>query len=239
MRRLRVLDRDPGLADRVGERRLPDAMAASGATVIDAPTGRWSADELLRQASGGYGLLLLEGLLIRRVEHGGHAGAELLSPGDLIGATDRDRDYGATLDFDVSWHVMQPSRLAVLDAGWARRMAAFPEVSIELAARARGRSTRLVGSMAIAQQRELETRLWMLFWQLANRFGHVYPDGVHVELPLTHELLADLVSARRPSVSAALGRLARAGRIRREGRTWILTGEPPAPAPCDDDVRDG
>ncbi|HTX07640.1 MAG TPA: hypothetical protein VME22_03455 [Solirubrobacteraceae bacterium] len=40
-------------------------------------------------------------------------------------------------------------------------------------------------------------------------------------------MLADLVSARRPSVSTGLAELARRGLVRRNGSAWILSGEPP------------
>jgi hypothetical protein len=36
------------------------------------------------------------------------------------------------------------------------------------------------------------------------------------------------VAARRPSVTTALGALARAGRVEREGDRWLLRGGPPA-----------
>jgi hypothetical protein len=53
-------------------------------------------------------------------------------------------------------------------------------------------------------------------------------DGARVAAPLTHALLGDLVAARRPSVSTALGRLTEAGVVRRVGDAWILSGDPPA-----------
>jgi CRP/FNR family cyclic AMP-dependent transcriptional regulator len=81
--------------------------------------------------------------------------------------------------------------------------------------------------MAITQQPKLEERLWMLFWELADRYGRVHADGVHLDLPLTHEVLSHLAGARRPSVSGALTRLANTGRLRRVGRSWVLQGEPP------------
>ena len=67
----------------------------------------------------------------------------------------------------------------------------------------------------------------MLFWELADRYGHVHADGVHLDLPLTHEVLSHLAGARRPSVSGALTRLADEGRLRRSGRHWVLSGDPP------------
>jgi CRP-like cAMP-binding protein len=89
------------------------------------------------------------------------------------------------------------------------------------------RALRLVTSMAIAQQPKLDIRLWMLFWELADRYGKVSVAGVRLELPLTHDLISHLVGAHRPSVSAALSRLEHAGYIRREGRQWLLLGAPP------------
>jgi CRP-like cAMP-binding protein len=47
-------------------------------------------------------------------------------------------------------------------------------------------------------------------------------------LPVTHETLANLVAARRPSVSAALSSLAERGVVRRDGEGVVLLGEPPA-----------
>jgi CRP/FNR family cyclic AMP-dependent transcriptional regulator len=83
--------------------------------------------------------------------------------------------------------------------------------------------------MAIAQQPRMDQRIWLLFWELADRHGKVHPDGIHLELRLTHELISNLVAGRRPSVSSALGRLAEDGRLRREGSRWVLNGQPPEP----------
>jgi CRP-like cAMP-binding protein len=124
--------------------------------------------------------------------------------------------------------VAAPARLAVLDQRWAQRAAGWPQLGAELAGRALARSLRLVVAMAVAQQPRLDVRLWMLFWDLADRYGKVRADGVNVDLPLTHEILSHLAGARRPSVSAALTRLAADGRVRREGQRWILSGEPPS-----------
>jgi hypothetical protein len=55
------------------------------------------------------------------------------------------------------------------------------------------------------------------------------PDGVTVPLPVTHDVLAQLVCAQRPTVTSALKRLADRGQIRRRhDKTWLLAPEPPA-----------
>jgi DNA-binding IclR family transcriptional regulator len=68
----------------------------------------------------------------------------------------------------------------------------------------------------------------LLLWHLADRFRRSHPEGVVLPLPLSHELLAQLVGAQRPSVSRALKELERAGVVaRRPDGSWWLGGEPP------------
>jgi CRP-like cAMP-binding protein len=81
--------------------------------------------------------------------------------------------------------------------------------------------------MAIVHQPRTDVRLHMLFWELADRWGTVHPDGVRLPLRLTHRVLAELVAARRPSVSKALGELAERGIVRWTDGAWLLRGTPP------------
>jgi DNA-binding GntR family transcriptional regulator len=67
-----------------------------------------------------------------------------------------------------------------------------------------------------------------LLWYLADRWGRVTPDGVIVPLRLTHETLARLVGAQRPSVTTAIRQLEEEGHLRRTpDRLWLLCGDPP------------
>jgi hypothetical protein len=227
--RTSVLDEDPELAELVGEGRHEAARAAGTAAVLTIPVGGWNAiADAPHEGRGGYGLLVLDGLVVRRVGFDGRWGAELLGPGDLLRPWEGDGDsVSGTLPLEAHWRVMHTLRLAVLDLSWAGRMAAYPQAGAELSGRALKRSRRLVAAMAIVQVPRLDDRLWLLFWELADRWGRVHPDGVHLDLPLTHELLSHLAAARRPSVSGALTKLADDGRVLRVGRSWVLTGDPP------------
>jgi CRP/FNR family transcriptional regulator, cyclic AMP receptor protein len=131
------------------------------------------------------------------------------------------------MPFETTWQVVAATRLAVLDRAWAVRMARYPEVAGELAGRSLDRSRRLAMLIAIAQHPRLDHRLWLLFWELADRYGTVHRDGVHIDLPLTHEVISHLGAARRPSVSSALSKLAERGILRREGRGWVIMGDSP------------
>jgi CRP-like cAMP-binding protein len=92
--------------------------------------------------------------------------------------------------------------------------------------------------MAIVHQARVDVRLHMLFWHLASRFGRVRGDGVIVPLRLTHALLAELVAARRPTVTSALSALAREGRVRSLDDGWLLCGDPPGEVAYSPHARD-
>jgi CRP/FNR family transcriptional regulator, cyclic AMP receptor protein len=221
-----VLHADPDLAVGIAPARLEEARRACLADRAELPRGAWDPASAAPAAADGYGLLVLEGFLVRRVGRGGRYGAELLGPGDLlrpwqtIGAS-------ASAPFEPSWSVATPAELAVLGADFVARAAPWPSVAVALVDRAMMRSRHLALTMAAVQQTRVDRRLEALFWQLADRWGRIGPDGVVVDVPLTHELLGELVAARRPSVTTALSALAAGGRVeRREGR-WLLHGGPP------------
>lgn len=98
---------------------------------------------------------------------------------------------------------------------------------LEAVERAIRRSRRLVVNMAIIHQARVDDRLLLLFWHFAGRWGRVRGDGVLLPFRLTHTVLADLVAARRPTVTSALSDLSRRGLVRAIGEGWLLTGSPP------------
>ena len=76
---------------------------------------------------------------------------------------------------------------------------------------------------AVSQLPRVDERLLAMLWLLAERWGRVGPDGVVVELALTHELLGRLIGARRPTVTMAVGQLIEAGHVRRRlDRGYVL-----------------
>jgi CRP/FNR family cyclic AMP-dependent transcriptional regulator len=88
-------------------------------------------------------------------------------------------------------------------------------------------------AVAIALEPRVERRLLLKLRQLAERWGRVTPDGIRLDLRLTHQELANMVGAVRESVTIAIGRLAEAGEIEVRNRTLIIrppkTSEEPAP----------
>jgi CRP/FNR family cyclic AMP-dependent transcriptional regulator len=77
-------------------------------------------------------------------------------------------------------------------------------------------------AVAIALEPRVERRLLLKLGQLAERFGVVTPEGIRLDLRLTHRELAQMVGTARESVTLALGRLADAGEIEVRNRTLVV-----------------
>jgi CRP/FNR family cyclic AMP-dependent transcriptional regulator len=192
--------------------------------------GPWAPPSLRQDPGRHFGLLVLDGLLLRRVTLHGRTGAELLGDGDLLQPWVLQPPYD-TLVAEPGWEVLEQTRLAVLDGRFAARVAPRPEVAAALLARAIERARMLAFQHVASHIPGLEGRLLALFWGLADRWGRVRPDGVLIPVPLTHATVAELVGASRPSVSTALAQLARQGAVQRQGAGWLLDRRAPRGQP--------
>ena len=219
-----VLREDPELAEAIEPARRSQAIDALVAREVRIPTGMWTGRPI--PIDEGIGVLVLEGVMLHRVGINGRFGAELVGEGDVLRAVHQDLD-DATLPLTDEWLILEPSRVAVLDERFVRQLARFPQVGGRLFGRSVLRSRQLAVNMAIVHQARVDVRLHLLFWQLAGRWGRVRSDGVVLPLRLTHIVLADLVAARRPTVTSALSDLSRRGLVRAINEGWLLSGPPP------------
>jgi CRP/FNR family transcriptional regulator, cyclic AMP receptor protein len=224
---VRLLDADRELARTVGT-DLPEARAAAVAGCVTIPRGRWSPDAAAERVRGGFGLLVLRGLLMRDLESAEALGAELVAEGDLLGAYEGDEER--IVGLEPRWEVLEPARLLVLDAAFCQRVARYPLLGAALVERVHERARRTAIALALSHLPRVEDRLHRLLWHLADRRGRVSSEGVVLRLPVTQEQLGRLVGARRPTVSLALRSLRERGLVRRgEADEWVLANEPPVP----------
>lgn len=184
----------------------------------------WDLTEISHGPRPGWlGLLLTDGLLLRSVQVGHRSACELFGPGDLVRPWDTDGEY-APFPISVQWRVLRPTRLAVLDDAFVMRTARWPSINSRIVGRVAQRARYLALTQAVTHLPRAYARLLILFWLLGERWGKVSARGVHVTLPITHEVLAMLIGARRPTVTVALQRLTRAGYLIRESSDhWLLT----------------
>jgi hypothetical protein len=188
--------------------------------------GPWDTTKLRITDPGHIGLMVLDGVLCREVLAADVIATELIGAGELLRPWRLAPD-AALLRVKVRWTVLATARVGVIDHRTASRLGAFPEIASLLVERMAARSDRLAINQAIAQLNRVDQRLLTLFWHIAERWGRMTGHGVAIPLTLSHRMLAQLVGARRPTVSTAIGELTNRGEIQRlDDGSWLLTGTP-------------
>jgi CRP/FNR family cyclic AMP-dependent transcriptional regulator len=229
---VRLVDEDPDLFAALPPRGVLDARARAVAPVIRLERGPWPADVSdICNPDDCVGLLVLDGLLVHSVVVAHEPRSEIVGPGDVLRPWQQSAEV-SSVPFAAHWHVVHSARLAVLDDRFLAFAARWPRLVSAILERSVRRSHWLSLQLAITDIRRVDDRLVLFFWHLADRWGRMGPEGVSVPLPVTHDVLAQLVCAQRPTVTSALKRLSERGRIRRRSdKTWLLAPEPP-PVPA-------
>ena len=225
---LRVLEEDPELAAALPAEERPLAQQRLVAAEVRLPRGPWVHDGRLGASPADLGYLVLGGVLLRDTEIGRHSAGELLGPGDMLRPWDYVEGALTPVATASSWNVLEPVRLAVLDHRFAALASRFPTITAVLVSRTLRRSRFQSLLLTAARMPRLDARLLVVLWHVADRWGRVSHEGTHVGVKLTHEILARLVVAQRPSVSTALKGLERGGLVARDGDGGlVLLGPPP------------
>jgi CRP/FNR family transcriptional regulator, cyclic AMP receptor protein len=217
------LQEDLELAEAIAPEQRAGAISQLVARQLEISPGSWPGSTA---GLDGIGMLVLQGVLALRVGIAGRHSAELVGEGDVLRRPD-DQWGSSQLTLTHTLLVLEPVRIAVLDARFTRQLVNFPTLLAALFARSSVRTRQMAVNMAIVHQARVDVRLHMLLWHLAGRWGRVRADGIVVPLRLTHSILAELVAARRPTVTSALSELSRNGLVRSVPEGWLLYGPPP------------
>lgn len=225
MKTARVLDLDPDLGLAITEPDRPRARETLVARSYELPPGAWEISPAVKE-TGAYGLLVTSGVLALRTSIADRATLELVGPGDVLQPWVQ---LGAETSVPptAGWQVIERAEVLLLDYGFAFAAAQWPQIASALMYRLVLRSRRLCYQLAVNTAPQVEQRVLYSLWSLADRWGRVTDRGTALELRLTHQQLAELVAAQRPSVSTALSRLREEGRIGYDRTSFILYGEIP------------
>src|ERR671933_2558466 len=207
-----LLDADRSLAAAVAPATLAAARPACLACAEWLDPGAWQPPDDLG-GPGGLGLLVLDGFLVRHVDVVGRPATELLGAGDLLRPWQPDRT--APFSSGACWHVLEHCRVALLDERVCAVIGRWPDLVAALVGRALARSREQAVALAVGQIPSMRLRLLVVLWHIAGRWGLRQDGGTVVPVRLTHELLANLTSGQRPSVSHAITALRRRGLIDR------------------------
>lgn len=218
-----ILRIDPGLAQGVPADERPAAERLLQAPVLTLSDG---ATPRANRSTTAY--LVIDGLLLRRVWVGEGRSVELLARRDVLFPAREDAASFARSE----WKAVEPVRIAAIDLGPGAPIWRWPPIGAAVAMRAIDRTRVLAVQAAIMSAIGVEERLHSLLWVLSERWGRVTGDGVALDLQVPQQVLAEMIGARRPTVSMALGRLCERGLLTRpEPGCWVLLGPPPEPAP--------
>jgi hypothetical protein len=224
---VRVLDIDPDLGEELEPSALAVARPRAVARGVWLEPGPWQPFAEEWDHRGHLGLLIVDGFLTRSVQVGATRCAELLGPGDLLRPWVHV-DVESSIPIEGSWQVLELARLAVLDRRFGAAVSPWPEITAAILDRMMARSRWLAFHLAVAHLRRVETRVLVVLWHFADRWGSVRTDGVALRLNITHALLAAIVAAERPAVTLALSSLREQGVVERDNEhLWLLRGGPP------------
>lgn len=221
---IQLLREDPDLGENMPAEARQHATELIRARVFRVPKGTWDPPEI---DHGTIGLLILDGLMVRTLRLGRVSSSEVVGPSDIIRPWERDLIPSLSPGV-TSWRVLEPGQVALLDTRVTALIGRYPELCAAVAGRFLRRARSLGYLMAAQHFVRVEDRLLATLWHLASMWGRVTPRGTVVPFRLTHEMLAGIIGAQRPTTTTAVRSLTEQGRIARDdGRRYVLLGEPP------------
>jgi CRP/FNR family cyclic AMP-dependent transcriptional regulator len=222
---VRLLEVEPDLGARLTETERQEVERHVVLPVARLERGPWNVDQL-GQPRGVWGeprgFLVLTGHMCMDLAVGEQVCTRLITARELVLLDDRPED---SLPVRAGWWALDPATVAVLDHRLSIIAARWPGLMHAILERAAQQMRLGLLQQAISQLPRVEDRLLALLWSIADRQGVVRADGVYVPLPATHATLAQMVGARRPTVSLGLRALTARGLLQVEEGGWLLSRE--------------
>ena len=118
------------------------------------------------------------------------------------------------------------SRLTVIDAEARAELLRIPALAERVVAQlalALGQKREATANFALTRHIDRVSRKLL---QLAASYGHVVREGIRIDFPVSHALLAEMIGSSRETVTRAVDRLQRDGFLDRQGSTYRLLVAP-------------
>lgn len=180
------------------------------------------AEVIMPHSPGAFGLVIVDGVVLKETTLARRSALELKGPGDVLAPRLTAIDQ---LESRAVSHYLAHERvsLGVIGAHFRQARSRWPGIADFLEECLGRQIDRASMHIAMLHQPRVEDRLIAFFADLAERFGHVSPDGILIDLPLTHDIIGGLVGSRRPTVTLALRNVASDGLLERlEDNRWKL-----------------
>jgi Crp-like helix-turn-helix domain len=118
------------------------------------------------------------------------------------------------------------SRVMAISAGERDQLLTIPAIAqrvVEQMAFALGQKQEALANFAHTRHVERVRRKLL---QLARGYGHVVRDGIRIDFPVSHTVLAQMIGSSRETVTRAVDELQRDGFVVRRGHTYRLLVSP-------------
>jgi CRP/FNR family cyclic AMP-dependent transcriptional regulator len=215
-----VLDIDPELGADIGDDEWERARHASRGRLIGLPPGACDFGQLLSNRAGLLGYVIVDGIVCKEFKLRDRHLIELLGPGDIVQPPARDDDLPA----EPKTTLMADTIVLALGATFLTAAARWPGLLSRVLERIERQHERMAAQQLIVHLPLAKDRLLLMIRHLGTRWGQVRPDGIHLPLRLTHDVLGQLIAARRSTVTLAVHELVSEGSVRRsEDDAWVLT----------------
>lgn len=220
---VRLLDVDPDFGAELTADEMEEAQRHVVFPTLRLEKGLWEIDRL-RDAHGvrgePRGFIVVAGTVSVDLAIAGQVCTRLITTRELVLLDGSPVD---SIPVEPGWSVLDSAVLAVLDDRLAIIGSRWPDLMNGILKRAAQQVRHALLQQAISQLPRVEDRLLALLWSIADRQGVVRSDGVWVHLPVTHAALAQMIGARRPTVSLGLRALTERGLVRAENGGWLIS----------------
>ena len=118
------------------------------------------------------------------------------------------------------------SRVRTISPEGRDRLLSLPAVAqwvVEQLTSALGQRQEAIANFAPTRHIE---RVQRKLLQLARSHGHVVRDGIRIDFPVSHALLAEMIGSSRETVTRALDELQRTGFVARRGSIYLVRASP-------------
>jgi len=222
-RGVRLLDVDPDFGAELTAEEFAEVQQHLVLPTVRLEKGLWSTARL-REARGVHGeprgFMVITGTVSIDLAIAGQVCTRLITSRELVLLDGWEQD---SIPVRAGWSVLDVATLAILDQRLAIIGSRWPGLMNAILKRAAQQVRHALLQQAISQLPRVEDRLLALLWSIADRQGTVRADGVWVHLPVTHATLAQMIGARRPTVSLGLRALTERGQLRAEGSGWLIS----------------
>lgn len=222
-RGVRLLDIDPDFGEELAPGARAEAEQEVVLPIVRLERGLWDVEQLAhaRGVRGSpRGFLVVAGTVSVDLAIAGQVCTRLITTRELVLLDGRHED---SIPIHAGWSVLDSAILAVLDDRLAMIGSRWPGLMNAILKRAAQQVRHALLQQAISQLPRVEDRLLALLWSIADRQGVVRGDGVWIHLPVTHATLAQMIGARRPTVSLGLRALSDRGLVIADNGGWLIS----------------